>query len=65
MPSAVTAPSTSPTRTKSPGLSAREYMSTSPLIAWFTMPDDPSEMTRPAKTLTPLNTSLPLPGTYG
>ena len=62
-PSVATRPSTVPMRTKSPGFSARAYISTRPLIAWFTMPEEPSEITRPAKTLTPLKTSLPLPGT--
>src|SRR5215211_6203293 len=37
----------------------------SPLIAWLTMPLEPSETIRPTNTLTPLNASVSLPGRWG
>jgi len=34
----------------------------SPLTAWFTVPAEPMERSRPTKTLTPLKALLSLPG---
>ena len=36
-----------------------------PLSTWFTKPLEPSDTTRPMKTLTPLKASVSLPGRYG
>ena len=65
LPRWATVPSISPILTKSPSRTAREYVKVKPLIAWPTMPLEPSEMTRPMNTLTPLNASDSLPGKYG
>jgi len=48
-----------------PGRTAREYISTSPLINWPTIPAEPSEMITPIITETPLNAADSLPGRYG
>ena len=62
VPSWVTVPSTSPILTKSPTRTAREKVTIRPLITWFMMPVEPSEIISPRNTLTPLKASELAPG---
>ena len=62
VPSSLTVPSWSPTRTYSPTRSVREYMMMRPLAAWPKRLEPPIVTTRPTSTDIPLKASLFEPG---